>query len=141
MTIAADRRRKPASDCSNEIIDSEAFCKATRKESAIQGEVMAILAMADYVFWRNNTGAVHNTYTRKNGTIGSSFIRYGVKGLPDLLAIEPGTGRLIGIEVKRPGTYQTQEQLEWQLRFTEAGALYVVVRSGEELQAWLEKRK
>lgn len=127
--------------CSNEIMDPEAYAKATRKESAIQGEVMAILAMADYTLWRNNVGCATHQYTRKNGSVGSSFIRYGTKGLPDILAIQPGTGRLIGIEVKRPGTYQTQEQLEWQLRFTEAGAVYIVVRSGEEMQAWLEKQK
>lgn len=139
MTIAAERRRKPVS--SNEIIDSEAFCKATRKESAIQGEVMAWLAMNDFTFWRNNTGAAHNTYTRKNGSIGSSFIRYGVRGLPDILAIEPGTGRLIGIEVKRPGTYQTGPQQEWQLRFESSGALYLVVRSSDDLETWWHERQ
>jgi hypothetical protein len=139
MSIAAERRRKPAA--SNDIIDSEEYAKATRKESAIQGEVMAWLAMQDFVFWRNNTGAAHNTYTRKNGSIGSSFIRYGVRGLPDILAIEPGTGRLIGIEVKRPGMYQTHEQEEWQTRFEDAGALYLVVRSADDLEAWWHARQ
>jgi len=141
MSIAAERRRKPVSDCSNEIIDSEAFCKATRKESAIQGEVMAWLAMLDFTFWRNNVGCATHQYTRKNGTVGSSFIRYGTKGLPDILAIEPGTGRLIGIEVKRPGTYQTGPQQEWQLRFESSGALYLVVRSSDDLEAWWHERQ
>jgi hypothetical protein len=97
MSIAAERRRKPAA--SNDIIDSEEYARTTRKESAIQGEVMAILAMADYTLWRNNTGCATHQYTRKDGSHGSSFIRYGTKGLPDILAIQPGTGRLIGSDL------------------------------------------
>jgi hypothetical protein len=41
---------------SNGIIDSEEYAKHTRKESAIQAEILAWLAMQDWVFWRNNTG-------------------------------------------------------------------------------------
>jgi hypothetical protein len=97
--------------------------------------------MQDFVFWRQNTGAATHEYTKKNGTIGRSFIRYGVKGLPDILAIEPGTGRLIGIEMKRPTTDQSDPQKEWQARFESAGAIYLVIREVEELEAWWHARQ
>jgi hypothetical protein len=38
------------------------------------------------------------------------------------------------LEVKRPGSYQSQEQKEFQARAEKAGAIYVVVRSIEEIQ-------
>lgn len=141
MSIAAERRRKPVSNCSNEIMDPEAYARKTRKETPRQAETLAWLAMNDFVFWRQNTGAATHNYQRKDGSFGRSFIRYGVKGLPDILAIEPGTGRLIGIEMKRPTTDQSDPQKEWQARFESAGAVYLVIRNADELEAWWHERQ
>lgn len=42
-------------------------------------------------------------------------------GFPDLLAIHPGAGDVIAIEVKREGQHPTDEQQEWLDGFTAAG--------------------
>lgn len=81
--------------------------------------------------WPNNTGAAR---------IGGRWVRFGVKGLPDVLAIlpEPRPGVLLGVECKTGKAAQTAEQRVVQANLTRAGAVYCVardVRDLEQLQA------
>lgn len=134
------KRKTVSAVCSNEIMDPEEYAKRTRKEGPRQTEVLAWLAMHDFTFWRNNTGAASYQDTRKDGSISKRFVRYGVAGLPDILAIEPGTGRLLGIEMKTPAGSLSDQQKDWRARFLGAGAGYLVARSADELEAWWAER-
>lgn len=71
--------------------------------------------------WRNHVGAVR---------IGGRFQRFGTPGSPDLFAVV--RGRLLGIEVKRPGQKPTPEQYAWGKRLELAGGLFIVAYSTDD---------
>lgn len=66
---------------------------------------------------------------------------YQQSGVPDLLCIAPGTGRLVGIEVKRPhGTWKVTELQKHQIELIrEAGGVAGVATSVEEALALLNE--
>lgn len=65
---------------------------------------------------------------------------YQVSGLPDIIAIAPGTGRFIGIEVKRPGIGRVTELQKMTLcRIEASGGVAGVAYSVEDALALLEK--
>ncbi len=66
--------------------------------------------------WRNNTGAVK---------LDTRFVRFGLKGAPDVLAVI--RGRLYGIEIKGPGDKQSVEQESWAHALETAGGKYLLV--------------
>jgi hypothetical protein len=75
--------------------------------------------------WRNNVGMLYR---------GGRPIRFGVPGLPDIFAVLPPYGRLIGIECKtRLGTL-SQDQVRVHQELREAGAAVLVVRSLDDLR-------
>jgi hypothetical protein len=55
-----------------------------------------------------------------------------MRGVPDVIVLYGA--RPYFLEVKRPDSYQTPEQREFQKRAEFAGAIYAVVRSIEEVQ-------
>ena len=81
-------------------------------------------------WWRNNTGAMKSE--------GGHFVHFGSPGSPDILGIMAPYGRLVGIEVKRPGGKVTRLQEDWQREAREYGALVGVVHSIEEALALLK---
>lgn len=66
---------------------------------------------------------------------------YQQSGVPDLLCIAPGSGRLVGIEVKRPnGTWKVTELQKQQIALIrEAGGVAGVATSVEEALTLLEE--
>lgn len=66
---------------------------------------------------------------------------YQQSGVPDLLCIAPKTGRLVGIEVKRPhGTWKVTELQKHQIELIrEAGGVAGVATCVEEALALLEE--
>lgn len=66
---------------------------------------------------------------------------YQQSGVPDLLCIAPVTGRLVGIEVKRPGgTWKVTELQKKQIEnIREAGGVAGVATSAEEALQLLEE--
>ncbi len=58
--------------------------------------------------------------------------KYAISGVPDIIVVH--VGRPYFLEVKRPGSYQSAEQKEFQARAEAAGALYAVVRSIDDVQ-------
>ena len=55
-----------------------------------------------------------------------------MKGVPDIIIVKKG--QFIGLEVKRPGTYQSPEQKTFECELTDAGGQYHVVRSIDDVQ-------
>lgn len=66
---------------------------------------------------------------------------YQQSGIPDLLCISPGTGRLVGIEVKRPhGTWKVTELQKHQIELIrEAGGVAGVATTVEDAMALLNE--
>lgn len=88
-------------------------------EHEIQSQILDWLKHKRYFHWRNNVGASVGQYKGK-----SRFIRFGVKGSPDIYVLRHG--KLIGIEVKTKNNYQSQEQIVFQTEFEKAGGKYLV---------------
>ena len=57
----------------------------------------------------------------------------GMRGVSDIIVVH--VGRPYFLEVKRPKSYQSPEQKEFQKRAEAAGALYAVVGSIEDVEA------
>ncbi len=116
--LTAKRTRKPR--------------QAVPLERDVQKSILAFLALRGILAWRQNTGSVVREYRGK-----SRLIRFGMSGMPDILGCLPG-GRLLAIEVKRPGNKPTDEQFATLANLTKAGALAFWASSVYEVQAILE---
>lgn len=101
------------------------------KESDIQSSICEYLELRRHCFWRvNNIPA----FTKNsNGSITMRRLpKFTPRGLPDIIVVRKG--KFIGLEVKKPKTYQSKEQKEFEQRLKDAGAEYYVVRSIEDAQ-------
>ncbi len=93
-------------------------------EKEIQRAICDYLTLRRHFFWRNNTGAFK--------TVHDSYVRFGTTGSPDIIVVH--VGRPYFLEVKRPNSYQSPEQKEFQRQAEAAGGLYAVVRSIEDVK-------
>ncbi len=107
--------------------------KLVNKESDVVKSCLSILALKGIFAWRNNTGAVISMYKGKK-----RFIKYGCKGSPDIIGILPN-GKFIGVECKKVGGKQSDDQVEFQRKVSMNYGIYVVVQSGNELLNYLHK--
>lgn len=89
-------------------------------EKEIQRQILDYLSKAQILHWRNNAGQ------------DPTFMRFSPPGSPDIYALDNGT--LYGIEVKAEKGKQSEDQKAFQERFEQAGGVYHVVRSVEEVQ-------
>lgn len=114
-------------------------------EGVVQSQVLAYLNRAGYfcmsdadsrrktppvgcpgVYWRQNTGGMKTA---------DGFVKFGVKGCPDLLGVLRG-GRLFGIELKRlKGGVQSPEQQWFAACLEFVGGLYVLANSVAVVEA------
>lgn len=94
------------------------------KESDIIAAIMQYLAHRKVFFWRQNTGA----FTDARG----HFYRFSVSGAPDIIVVK--YGRCIGIEAKTRHGKQSEAQKTFQKQLEQAGGLYILARSVEDIQ-------
>ena len=97
------------------------------KESDIVSSICDYLALRKHFFWRQNTGGLY-----REGRFFSPP-KHAMRGVPDIIVVH--VGRPYFLEVKRPKSYQSPEQKEFQKGAEAAGAYYAVVRSIEDVQA------
>lgn len=96
-------------------------------KQALEGETLK--AILDYLsikrifHWRNNSGALE---TKSGG-----FVRFGAVGSADVFAIRGGV--VYGIEVKSPVGRLSEDQIAFGNGFKEAGGMYVVARSLDDV--------
>jgi hypothetical protein len=101
------------------------------------GESDLIKACLDYfalkkiLAWRNNSGAMKYTYTRRNGQIRNCFMRFGAVGSPDIIAVIKG--QFVGVECKDRYGKQSPAQKEFEANLKKAGGKYFLIRTIEEL--------
>lgn len=98
------------------------------RESDIQRSILQYLALRGIPAWRNNSGArpLGEGQARR-------YIRMGPKGSADILGVLPPSGRLLAIEVKRPGSKPTAHQTAWLEQMRAAGAVCVVACGLEDV--------
>jgi hypothetical protein len=105
------------------------------REQDLVKQVLSYLTLCRCPVWRNNTGAVPATYKGKR-----RFFRFGHPGSPDVLAVLPPSGTLLGVECKARGRKPTLLQEAFAGMLLSAGACWICVSSLAELQAFLESR-
>lgn len=81
--------------------------------------------------WQAQAGAVRTRQGR--------WVRLSPAGTPDILGIVPGSGRLIGIEVKTGKGRRNKAQRAWHEAALRAGALVLTVRDVRELVRLVEE--
>ena len=59
--------------------------------------------------------------------------KYTMKGLHDIIIIKQG--QFVGLEMKRPGTYQSPEQKAFERELMDVGGQYAAARSIDDVQA------
>lgn len=97
-------------------------------EKDIQSAICDYLALRKHFFWRQNTAPAFDWKSNQF----RRMPKHALRGVPDIILVH--TGRPYFLEVKRPGTYQSTDQREFQKRAEDAGALYAVVRSIDDVQ-------
>jgi len=105
-------------------------------EHDIQTSILNVLPYYDVFAWRNNSGIIpvgEGRYRR--------MIKLGVAGMPDILGIQRSSGRLVGIEVKKPGKKPTDTQKHMLETLEEYGAIVIVAHSVEDIAKLFGKRK
>jgi hypothetical protein len=95
------------------------------KENSVKRACLEYLAARGVFAWSNNTGAVR--------VDGKRFVRFGMKGSPDILGVTNG-GRILCVETKSERGRQTAEQREFEEAVRERGGVYVVAKSVLDLQ-------
>jgi hypothetical protein len=99
------------------------------KESGIVSAITAYLQYMEnqnkLVYQRNNSGAFINQR--------GNFFKMGKPGSPDFYVFLP-RGRTIHMEVKKQGTKQNLNQLEFEIKINQLGHVYGIVRSVDEAE-------
>jgi hypothetical protein len=119
-------------------------------EAHVQRDCLDLLLSLQFLVIRVNQGSVTQEATETQARRHVKFATWQAPGflpqsagISDILAIEPGCGRLWAIEVKRPGKIKnTTEPQEYFLQAaTEAGAVAIVVDNVELLRAEIAKER
>lgn len=97
-----------------------------RLEREVQAAVIAYLeTRTDIWIWRQNVGS-----TFYDG----AFVKFGIRGAPDLQGLMAPTGRFVGIECKREvGGELSEFQERWGENCRRHGGLYIVARSVDDV--------
>lgn len=102
--------------------------RSTEKDT--QRAILDYLVLKRVFHWRNNTGS----FKAEHG----GFYRFGVPGSPDIFAVLPPTGQLVGIEVKDTKANPTETQVAFGFALARAGGLYLVARSLDDVMPLFE---
>lgn len=95
-------------------------------EKEVQLAICDYLAIKNYFFWRQNTFAVP---TKSGGF--RAMPKYSMNGVPDIILIIDGI--FWGLEVKRPGGKQSDNQKFFEEKCIKSGAHYHLVSSLDEV--------
>lgn len=108
-------------------------------ESAIQRSILDGLLYKGYMAWRNNVAPI--PIRRGREITGFRRIDPHVVGMADILCVLKPSGRLLGIEVKTPKGRLTEKQRDWGEKLEANGGAYLVARSWEDVETYLEPSK
>jgi len=115
-----DFRRRTSMTATVDNIGGVAGRAARAPESTTQDQILAALHDRGIFAWRQNTGGAK---------VKGAFVRFGIPGTPDIIAVLPPSGVVLWIEVKGALGRQTDAQKLFQSRIEQAGGRYVLARS------------
>lgn len=95
------------------------------KETEIQAQIIEYLKTVHIFAWRNNSGM-------RPGASGRP-VRFGAVGSPDILGALKPDGKLLAIEVKKPGEKPTPEQVLFLSNLVNSGAFVIVAECVEDV--------
>jgi hypothetical protein len=98
-------------------------------EAEILRQCLQYLQLRHIAAWRSNTGAAR--LSGKGGRV--RLVRFGVPGQPDVLGVLSPSGRMLAVEVKRPGKTPTAAQAAFLAAVRAAGGVAGCVHSVDEL--------
>lgn len=103
------------------------------KESEIQARIrLALGEEHDVTLWRNNVGVAEMWSSAGK----SQRVQYGLcVGSSDLIGMLAPGGRLLALEIKKPGEKPTAEQVKFQRHVRQMGGFAAVVCSSDEARA------
>lgn len=104
------------------------------KEKELESQILDYLNRSGVFAWKVNSEGSFDQETgayRRRG-------RFSLKGVSDIIGLTPSDGRLLAIEVKRPGHRRgvTDEQLAFLGKITRMGGHALLVDSLKEVQDW-----
>lgn len=105
-------------------------------ETPLIYDVITYLRCFGFVAWRQNSGVAK--YRGKDGN--QRRVEFGFRGLSDVGAVHPGSGRFVAVETKMPGKDATTEQREFLDEVNASGGVGIVAHSLDELHDELVKR-
>jgi hypothetical protein len=100
-------------------------------ENKVQLAILKHLRAKDILCWRNNSTGVYDAKLR-----GYRSNPYLIKGIGDILAIHKGVFYSIECKAK---TKQSPDQIIWKKRLTQAGGVYVLAKSVEDVDNALDQ--
>ena len=108
------------------------------KESEIVRSILDVLALMKVPAWRVNVGMV--PVSRADG---GTFRRSLNRGMSDIIGVMPGSGKMLAVEVKRPGKERTVtlEQAAFLDRVRDAGGIAIVATNAAYVRAVVEKAR
>ena len=108
-------------------------------ERQLTHSIIEYLNYQGFYVWRENTGAM--TMNNKDGS--TRFVRFGEKGMSDIVGLRHKDGKFIAIEVKLPTTAKrvTPAQESFLEMVKEHNGIALVVTSIDDLKQKLEDLK
>lgn len=107
------------------------MAKSFPSEGVIVSQCIKWLLLHGCFVHRNNTGAYKPEGSKR-------YIRYGYKGSPDILGINPA-GKFIGVECKTGYNKLSEAQVNYQKEILGRGGHFVVAYSVDDLEAIKQK--
>jgi len=101
------------------------------RESDIQRSILTTLRALGIPAWRQNSGAFKLEGTR--------WFRAGIKGIADIQACLPPHGKLLVIEVKRPGEKPTLHQTAFLNAIPRAGGIGFIATCANDVVELLKR--
>ena len=93
-----------------------------KSEAEVQNEIILWCSKHSHMrIFRQNTGVAEMANGRR--------VRFGVPGQADLRCVVGPKGRLVEIEVKRPGGKQSDAQVKYQKMIENLGGVYILAFS------------
>lgn len=103
-----------------------------RESHVVNACIRWLFAQGCYV-WRQNTGGHKQTYTRKDGSHGQTFIKYGTLGCADIIGVTPN-GRFLAVECKAGNNGLSDPQELFGERIQEKNGIYIVAYGVDDLE-------
>jgi hypothetical protein len=105
-------------------------------ENQVKKDCLEYLKLMGFkLYWRQNTGGAK--YTTKAGK--NHFVRFGFRGISDILAVLPPNGRFLAVETKRIDNDASDDQRDFMRDVEGVGGIAVLAYSVDDLDARLRK--